>query len=101
MEIDGYKLRDCFTWNKNGKNFFAENHLRKFTFCRFLETLITPEIFAEVLCDDLDLPPITFVQPISQSIRQQLEAAPADNILAEQADQRAILKVKTIGFLFG
>lgn len=74
MEIDGYKLRDCFTWNKN-------------------ETLITPEIFAELLCDDLDLPTTTFVQPIVQSIRQQLEAAPSDNLISEHTDQRAVLKL--------
>ncbi|VDP08341.1 unnamed protein product [Soboliphyme baturini] len=74
MEIDGIKLRDCFTWNKN-------------------EMLITPEIFAEVLCDDLDLPPVTFVPAISQSIRQQLDAFPSDNLFAEQPDQRAILKL--------
>lgn len=74
MEIDGYKLRDCFSWNKN-------------------ETLLTPEIFAEVLCDDLDLPAATFIQPIVQSMRQQLEAAPNDNLISEHADQRAVLKL--------
>lgn len=30
------------------------------------ETLITPEQFGEVLCDDLDLNPITFVPAIAQ-----------------------------------
>lgn len=75
MEIDGYKLRDCFTWNKN-------------------ETLITLETFAELLCDDLDLPPATFLQPIVQSMKQQLEAAPSDNnFISEHCDQRAILKL--------
>uniref|UniRef100_A0A0K8R858 Putative swi-snf chromatin remodeling complex snf5 subunit n=1 Tax=Ixodes ricinus TaxID=34613 RepID=A0A0K8R858_IXORI len=39
MEIEGHKLRDTFTWNKN-------------------ESQITPEQFAEILCDDLDLPPV-------------------------------------------
>lgn len=57
------------------------------------EQSITPEQFAEVLCDDLDLPAISFVTAISQSIRQQIEAYPTDNLLEEQADQRVILKV--------
>lgn len=75
MEIDGFKLRDCFCWNKN-------------------ETLITPEMFAEILCDDLDLPVTTFVPAIASSIRQQLEAFPADSpIVGEQPDQRATLKL--------
>ncbi|KAI1291807.1 SWI/SNF-related matrix-associated actin-dependent regulator of chromatin subfamily B member 1-A [Halotydeus destructor] len=74
MEIEGHKLRDTFTWNKNEQN-------------------ITPEQFAEVLCDDLDLPAAPFVTPIAQSIRQQIEAYPTDNLLNEQSDQRVILKL--------
>ncbi|KAL3857508.1 hypothetical protein ACJMK2_012172 [Sinanodonta woodiana] len=74
MEFEGQKLRDCFTWNKN-------------------ETLTTPEQFAEILCDDLDLNPVNFVAPIAQSIRSQLDAFPTDNILNEQMDQRVILKL--------
>ncbi|XKL64864.1 hypothetical protein PGB90_004950 [Kerria lacca] len=74
MEVEGQKLRDTFTWNKN-------------------ETLITPEQFAEVLCDDLDLNPTTFVPAIAQAIRQQVDAFPTDNILEEQYDQRVIIKL--------
>lgn len=74
MEIEGHKLRDTFTWNKN-------------------ESQITPEQFAEILCDDLDLPPLSFVPAISQSIRQQIEAFPTDNLLDDQTDQRVIIKV--------
>nr|XP_037282900.1 SWI/SNF-related matrix-associated actin-dependent regulator of chromatin subfamily B member 1-A-like isoform X1 [Rhipicephalus microplus] len=74
MEIEGHKLRDTFTWNKN-------------------ETQITPEQFAEILCDDLDLPPLSFVPAISQSIRQQIDAFPTDNLLDEQTDQRVIIKL--------
>lgn len=59
----------------------------------FPESLITPEQFAEALCDDLDLPPLSFVPAIAQSIRQQIDAFPTDNLLDEQADQRVILKV--------
>ncbi|XP_050408678.1 SWI/SNF-related matrix-associated actin-dependent regulator of chromatin subfamily B member 1-A isoform X2 [Patella vulgata] len=75
MEFDGQKLRDCFTWNKN-------------------ETLITPEQFAEILCDDLDLNPLNFVSAIAQAIRQQIEAYPANEVIEEpSADQRVILKL--------
>nr|CAI5869793.1 unnamed protein product [Callosobruchus analis] len=76
MEIEGQKLRDTFTWNKN-------------------ESLITPEQFAEVLCDDLDLNPLTFVPAIAQAIRQQLEAFPNEppSIIEENSDQRVIIKL--------
>lgn len=74
MEFEGQKLRDCFTWNKN-------------------EQLITPEQFAEILCDDLDLNPAHFLPAISQAIRQQIDTFPMDNILEEQEDQRVIIKL--------
>lgn len=37
------------------------------------ETLITPEQFAEIMCEDLQLPPSTFVPLISRGIHDQLE----------------------------
>ncbi|CAF3437331.1 unnamed protein product [Rotaria socialis] len=77
MEVDGQKLRDTFTWNKN-------------------EQLITPEMFAEILCDDLDLNTASFVPAISQAIRQQVEAH-QDNFLGEGNDQRIIIKVNRTG----
>ncbi|KAG1484227.1 hypothetical protein G6F57_002035 [Rhizopus arrhizus] len=54
LEIEGYKLRDTFTWNLN-------------------ESLITFEQFAEVICLDLRLPLGLFVEPIAKSIKEQLE----------------------------
>ncbi|XP_077302019.1 SWI/SNF related, matrix associated, actin dependent regulator of chromatin, subfamily b, member 1 [Arctopsyche grandis] len=76
MEMEGQKLRDTFTWNKN-------------------ESIITPEQFAEVLCDDLDLNPVTFVPAISSSVRQQLEAFPSElpALLEEHSDQRVVIKL--------
>ncbi|XP_018610731.1 SWI/SNF-related matrix-associated actin-dependent regulator of chromatin subfamily B member 1-A-like isoform X1 [Scleropages formosus] len=74
MEIDGQKLRDAFTWNMN-------------------EKLITPEMFAEIFCDDLDLNPLTFVPAIASAIRQQIESYPMESILDEQTDQRVIIKL--------
>ncbi|ORY99902.1 hypothetical protein BCR43DRAFT_126413 [Syncephalastrum racemosum] len=54
IEVDGYVVRDTFTWNLN-------------------EILITPEQFAEVMCEDLRLPTSTFTPLITQAIRQQVE----------------------------
>ncbi|KAI8136906.1 hypothetical protein BJV82DRAFT_526184 [Fennellomyces sp. T-0311] len=54
IEIDGYKLRDTFTWNMN-------------------ETLITPEQFAEIMCEDLQLPTAQFAQQIARGIKDQVQ----------------------------
>lgn len=66
-------------------------------FCSLSEMCITPEQFAEVLCDDLDLNTVLFVPAISQAIRQQIDAHPIMDTTAtteEPApDQRVILKV--------
>lgn len=76
MEIEGQKLRDCFTWNKN-------------------ETQITPEQFGEILCDDLDLNPINFIPAIAGAIRQQIESTTTAEAVAveNQFDQRVIIKL--------
>lgn len=74
IDIDGQKLRDTFTWNKN-------------------ESLITPEQFAQILCDDLDLPTSSFVPAISQSIRQQVEQFSSDMIPQDEEDRRIIIKL--------
>lgn len=60
---------------------------------------MTPEMFAEILCDDLDLNPLAFVPAIASAIRQQIESYPTDSILEDQADQRVIIKVRfqTVG----
>lgn len=75
MELDNIKLRDTFCYNKK-------------------EKLITPEMIAEVMCEDLDLPAHTFLTAIAQSIHQQIEshseALPADD---QVQDQRALLKL--------
>jgi len=68
----------------------------------FTETLITPEQFAEVMCDDLDLNPVTFVPAIAQCIRQQLDSFPPEGeaIIEGSADQRVIIKVYLLNFIF-
>lgn len=54
MESNGYQLRDTFTWNLN-------------------EKILTPEKFADILCEDLHLPASQFAEAIVTSIREQLE----------------------------
>lgn len=54
LEHEGYKLRDTFTWNLN-------------------ESLITPEQFADIICDDLKLPQSIFSDQITKSIKEQLD----------------------------
>uniref|UniRef100_U5ELY9 Putative swi-snf chromatin remodeling complex snf5 subunit n=1 Tax=Corethrella appendiculata TaxID=1370023 RepID=U5ELY9_9DIPT len=75
MEIEGQKLRDTFTWNRN-------------------ELMISPEQFSEILCDDLDLNPVTFVPAIAAAIRQQIEAYPNEPMIMEEgSDQRVVVKL--------
>lgn len=62
-------------------------------FVHFSECMITPEQFAEVLCDDLDLNPIPFVPAIAAAIRQQTEAFPSEPIIETGNDQRVIIKL--------
>ncbi|KAI8442398.1 hypothetical protein MSG28_005914 [Choristoneura fumiferana] len=52
-------------------------------------------LFAEVLCDDLELNPSTFIPAIASSIKQQVEAFPSEPpaILEEQTDQRVVIKL--------
>jgi SWI/SNF-related matrix-associated actin-dependent regulator of chromatin subfamily B protein 1 len=49
-------------------------------------------MFAEILCDDLDLNTMAFVPAIAQAIRQQLEAHHND-FLEDNSDQRITIKV--------
>lgn len=68
-------------------------HQQSLPFCLISEKLMTPEMFSEILCDDLDLNPLTFVPAIASAIRQQIESYPTDSILEDQSDQRVIIKV--------
>ncbi|KDR82857.1 hypothetical protein GALMADRAFT_238467 [Galerina marginata CBS 339.88] len=54
FETDTHRIRDCFTWNIN-------------------EKLITPEVFARIFCDDLEISADTWAETIAAQIRAQLE----------------------------
>lgn len=62
LEYDGYRVSDFLLWNA-------------------AEDVITPEAFAAVMCQDLDLPS-SFVSPVAGSIRQQV----ADYATVAQVD---------------
>ena len=59
----------------------------------FSEQLLTPEQFAEILCDDLDLNPLMFVPAIAMGIRQQVEQYPSNPLVLPEADTRVVIKV--------
>ena len=75
LDTEGFRLKDNFTWNMN-------------------EELITPDIFAQILCQDLDIPS-TYHTQISQSIRSQIEEyAPVAEIqLPKDTDFRVIVNL--------
>ncbi|KAF9361054.1 SWI/SNF chromatin-remodeling complex subunit [Mortierella sp. NVP85] len=88
IDIDGLVLRDTFTWNLHGKErglTMAQGSVLEhvaiqlayrqvlFMLASTLESLITPEHFAEVLCEDLQFPAHQFAPLISRSIREQIQ----------------------------
>ena len=65
-----------------------------------VEMMLTPEQFADVLCDDLELPPSSFAGPIAQSIRQQCDQFSTDMIPEDEEDRRVVIKVCREGHRF-
>ncbi|CAO3700629.1 unnamed protein product [Rhizopus stolonifer] len=75
IDIDSIKLRDRFLWNMN-------------------EQYLTPERFGEMLCEDLELPPYKFVQPIADLIRAQvLDFESVSTIQLPSSHTRVIIKL--------
>ncbi|KAF9996850.1 Chromatin structure remodeling complex protein sfh1 [Modicella reniformis] len=75
IDTDDYRLRDAFTWNVN-------------------EQLLSPEKFAEILCDDLDLSTSKFVPEIAQSIRNQIaEFEPVAEVQVPNEGSRVIIQL--------
>lgn len=82
LDLDDVKLRDSFVWNMNGACLSTELiapllHLisLRILFCNPSpkEQIITPENFAEILCEDLELPLTKFVPAIAKAIREQVQ----------------------------
>lgn len=64
LEIDGYKLRDSFLWS------ISESITPSST--SFGLSGVSPNEFAQITCEDFELPPNLFAQPISKTITEQL-----------------------------
>ncbi|KAJ3281306.1 SWI SNF, matrix associated, actin dependent regulator of chromatin, sub b, member 1 [Borealophlyctis nickersoniae] len=77
IDMDGFLLRDTFTWNLN-------------------EPSITPNSFAEYLCEDLSLPTAVYVPQITTSIRDQIEEYRSfylDSDFPVAEDNRTVIKL--------
>ncbi|KAF9994493.1 Chromatin structure remodeling complex protein sfh1 [Modicella reniformis] len=75
IDTDEFRLRDTFTWNVN-------------------EHLLTPEQFAEILCDDLDLNVSKFVPEIAQSLRSQIaEFEPVAEVPVPNEGSRIVIQL--------
>lgn len=79
LEIDGYRIKDTFTWN-------------------IYETACTPDLFADTLCDDFDVPKPLFKQPIAASIKEQISDFKTYGIpeCNEHEDLRVPIKVRML-----
>ncbi|OLL26044.1 Chromatin structure-remodeling complex subunit sfh1 [Neolecta irregularis DAH-3] len=89
LDLDTYRLKDVFMWNLHGTP--PPPLLPPLT----RETMITPELFAQILCQDLEIPAAIFSSQISSSIKTQLqEYAPVARIeLPENHDMRVIVNM--------
>lgn len=54
FETETHRIRDCFLWDMN-------------------DSLVKPEAFARIFCNDLDLPPGLWVETVANQIRAQIE----------------------------
>lgn len=82
IDMDEIRLRDTFTWNVN-------------------EQLMTPEKFAEILCEDLDLNQAKFVPEIAQSLRNQIaEFEPIAEVQVPTEGSRVVIQVTFVGPCF-
>ncbi|CAG8563426.1 10965_t:CDS:2, partial [Paraglomus brasilianum] len=75
IDFENYRLRDTFTWNLN-------------------EKLITPEDFAQILCNDLDIPESTFIPVIASSINSQIhDYEAAAEVEIPEEDNRVAIQI--------
>ncbi|RKP07236.1 hypothetical protein THASP1DRAFT_8961, partial [Thamnocephalis sphaerospora] len=73
LDLDTFKIRDCFLWNLN-------------------EELLTPERFAEVFCEDVELSAPQYAPSIAMMIRAQLqEYEQVDDASAAEEDTRVAI----------
>ncbi|RKP40116.1 hypothetical protein BJ085DRAFT_2528, partial [Dimargaris cristalligena] len=82
LESDGHRLRDTFTWNLN-------------------DTLISHELFAETLCEDLQLPSTLFVPGMVKQMKEQIADYQGHSYLSQAEttnDLRVVIRIDiTVG----
>lgn len=88
-EHEAYRLRDTFTWNLKGKlsRDCEVGLVDADQYVVVADTMVTPEIFASHLCEDLRLPSNAFYKEIVSQIKRHIEEAQVsigyDDYLAE------------------
>uniref|UniRef100_A0A1X7UXX8 Uncharacterized protein n=1 Tax=Amphimedon queenslandica TaxID=400682 RepID=A0A1X7UXX8_AMPQE len=65
----------------------------EFEICFYNDPLLSVENFAQVLCEDLELPTSSFAPAIIQSIKQQIDNFTTDVIPQDEEDRRVIIKL--------
>ncbi|ORX54238.1 SNF5-domain-containing protein [Piromyces finnis] len=71
IDLNGVKFRDSFTWNLN-------------------ETIITPEYFADLICEDFNLSHSTFQPVIVKTIKEQID----EYYMYSQTNENDIIDIK-------
>lgn len=104
LEHEGYKLRDTFTWNLNGndaKPFWKDELQLTCVIRHVIESLVTPEQFAEVMCEDLRLPITVFSDQIARSIREQIDDynLNASSMMKDDTEESNEQKLETLDLL--
>jgi chromatin structure-remodeling complex subunit SFH1 len=97
IDIDSCKIKDAFMWNMNGSS--PPCYLWDFELIPWpslVEELVTPDQFANIMCLDLDIPPLVFAPQISTAIRTQIEEyAPVAEIqIPEETEMRVIVSLQ-------
>lgn len=65
LEHDHHRFSDTFMWNCSGELRCLRHKLTP-------DTVVTPELFAQSLCDDFKLPPTQFVPKIVAAIKERV-----------------------------
>ena len=93
LDMDGYKLREVFTWNLHGMLTYSDGR-KTIDLAIPLEPDITPEMFAGTICEDYDIPASTFLPAIAGSIRSQLEEYRTfHELFPEETDARTVIEL--------
>jgi hypothetical protein len=92
-EHEAYKLRDTLTWNLRGSSCSPRSAVSPLSHAPLAETIVTPEIFASHLVEDLRLPYNAFYKEIVAQIKRHIEDAQlTENYAAHLGDDLAAVR---------